>query len=195
MDDAPIPEADLPSATEPDPPDTPTTANGVAELHRTAYQPVLRFLIVQGAQWAEAHDAVQEAFMEACRPGVLARVLSPHAWLRKVAYRSWLRRDGRSPVQLVELSAAAAESFPDWQTPLQALELSTEHRKVLDILQDLPAKQRQVMAWHMDGFSTQEIAAGMDIREDAVRQNLSRARSTLKAKLGLEATGGGEAAK
>jgi RNA polymerase sigma-70 factor (ECF subfamily) len=98
-------------------------------------------------------------------------------------------------VQLVELSAAAAESFPDWQTPLQALELSTEHRKVLDILQDLPAKQRQVMAWHMDGFSTQEIAAGMDIREDAVRQNLSRARSTLKAKLGLEATGGGEAAK
>ncbi|QLJ06378.1 hypothetical protein HZZ00_19075 [Streptomyces sp. NEAU-sy36] len=36
------------------------------------------------------------------------------------------------------------------------------------------------MAWHLDGFSTAEIAEAMSLEQAAVLQNLSRARRTLK---------------
>lgn len=160
-----------------------TTPVSVAELHRTEYTSVLRFLLYQRATWAEAHDAVQDAFLSACEPGALDGVRSPQAWLRTVAYRSWKRRNGRSPLHLVSLSAG--EDTVDWRTPLLAAELSEQQRQVVALLQGLPDKQRQIMAWHLDGFSTQEIAEHMRVREIAVRKNLSRARRTLKERLGL----------
>lgn len=39
------------------------------------------------------------------------------------------------------------------------------------------------MAWHLDGFSTAEIAESMGLEQAAVLQNLSRARRTLKQQL------------
>jgi RNA polymerase sigma-70 factor (ECF subfamily) len=41
------------------------------------------------------------------------------------------------------------------------------------------------MAWHLDGFSTAEIAESMGLEQAAVLQNLSRARRTLKQQLGI----------
>lgn len=155
----------------------------VAELHRTQYASVVRFLLYQRATWAEAHDAVQDAFLSACEPGALDGVRSPQAWLRTVALRSWKRRNGRSPLRLVSLSAD--DDTSDWQTPLLAVELSEQQKHIVALLQGLPDKQRQIMAWHLDGYSTQEIAQHMHLRETAVRKNLSRARRTLKERLGL----------
>ena len=49
----------------------------------------------------------------------------------------------------------------------------------------LPPKQREVMAWHIDGFRSAEIAATLHIDPAAVRQNLVKARRNLKKKLGI----------
>ncbi|GAA3919531.1 hypothetical protein GCM10023084_82100 [Streptomyces lacrimifluminis] len=42
-----------------------------------------------------------------------------------------------------------------------------------------------MMARHLDGFSTAEIAESMGLEQAAVLQNLSRARRTLKQQLGI----------
>ncbi|MEU9313617.1 sigma-70 region 4 domain-containing protein [Streptomyces sp. NPDC048256] len=53
------------------------------------------------------------------------------------------------------------------------------------LLLQLPAKQRAAMAWHLDGFTTEESARAMGTTQ-AVRQNLARARAALKEGLRLE---------
>ncbi|MFC5900714.1 RNA polymerase sigma factor [Streptomyces zhihengii] len=57
---------------------------------------------------------------------------------------------------------------------------------MIELLLQLPAKQRAVMAWTLDGFTAQECAVAMGISPEAARQNLSRARAGLKAALGLD---------
>ena len=51
------------------------------------------------------------------------------------------------------------------------------------VIAGLPPKQRQVMAWHWDGFSDEEIAAELGDSADAVRKNRSRAMSKLRRSL------------
>ncbi|MFD7232126.1 RNA polymerase sigma factor [Streptomyces sp. NPDC059881] len=153
-------------------------------LHHAEYPGLVRFLLLHGASWNEAQDATQDAFTQMCRPGTSIRY--PKAWLRKVAWRSWLRQ------QVREEPCAEIPEAPTarWQTPADAAELGVEERRVVEVLLTLPAKQRAAMAWTLDGFTAQECAEAMGITPEAARQNLSRARATLKVKLGLEAPGG-----
>jgi RNA polymerase sigma-70 factor (ECF subfamily) len=73
-----------------------------------------------------------------------------------------------------------------WQTPAHAAELGEEERQVITLLLQLPAKQRAALAWHLDGFTTEESARSMGTTQAAVRQNLARARATLKSGLALD---------
>ncbi|MEU0861039.1 sigma-70 family RNA polymerase sigma factor [Streptomyces griseofuscus] len=142
----------------------------------------MRFLLRHGAEYAEAEDAVHSAFVELIRTRQPVR--SPRAWLRTVALRTFLRQAvSERPEQ--DLAERLAETSADWRTPLQAAELNEQQRHVLHALIQLPFKQRSVMAWHLDGFSTAEIAEAMSLEQAAVLQNLSRARRTLKQQLGL----------
>jgi RNA polymerase sigma factor (sigma-70 family) len=80
------------------------------------------------------------------------------------------------------------DSVPDTSSPLSAAseaELHDEARVVLAALADLPPKQRQVMAWSIDGFSPAEIAGELDVDPATVRQNLAKARKNLKQLLGI----------
>jgi RNA polymerase sigma-70 factor (ECF subfamily) len=67
------------------------------------------------------------------------------------------------------------ESLPDRQGPLSAA-AATELRD---------EARTEVMAWHIDGFGSAEIAATLHIDPAAVRQNLIKARRSLKKKLGI----------
>jgi RNA polymerase sigma factor (sigma-70 family) len=152
------------------------------KLHHTEYPGLVRFLLLQGASWPEAQDAAQDAFTQMCRPAT--SITYPKAWLRKVAWRSWVRQQ----VTVEETCAEPPDTSPatHWQTPDHAVEINEEGRAVLSQLLKLPAKQRAAMAWFLDGFTTEESARAMGISPTAVRQNLSRARASLKVGRGLE---------
>lgn len=151
-------------------------------LHDEQYPALVRFLLLQGASWAESQDAAQDAFTQMCAPGVT--ITYPRAWLRTVAWRSWVSQQ----VKLEETFADLPEPKLGlrWQTPAHAAELGEEERQVISLLQHLPAKQRAAMAWHLDGFTTEESARAMGTTQAAVRQNLARARAALKQGLRLE---------
>ncbi|WP_179282554.1 sigma factor-like helix-turn-helix DNA-binding protein [Streptosporangium subroseum] len=51
---------------------------------------------------------------------------------------------------------------------------------MISALATLPWKQRQVMAWYIDGYSYAEIAKMLRIPVPAVRKNFSRARQALQ---------------
>ncbi|MEO3975045.1 sigma-70 family RNA polymerase sigma factor [Streptomyces sp. CAU 1734] len=155
-------------------------------LHQAEYPGLVRFLLLSGASWTEAQDAAQDAFTQMCRPG--ARITHPKAWLRTVAWRSWLRQQVRPEDPCADVPDVRSAH---WQSPAHAAELGVEERRVVEMLLRLPAKQRAAMAWNLDGFTAQESAQAMGITPEAVRQNLSRARASLKVWLGLEDPGDG----
>jgi RNA polymerase sigma factor (sigma-70 family) len=143
---------------------------------------VVWFVMSLGADAHRAADVAQSAFAEAFV--VWDRIQYPAAWLRRVAGRLYYRHliPQETPVQDV----------PDHQGPLSAagaVELRDEACAVLAALADLPPKQRQVMAWTIDGFSPTEIARELGVDPATVRQSLAKARKNLKQQLGI--TGGG----
>ncbi|MFJ5262370.1 RNA polymerase sigma factor [Streptomyces sp. NPDC088387] len=151
-------------------------------LHNEQYPALVRFLLLNGASWAEAQDAAQDAFTQMCAPGL--SLTHPRAWLRRVAWRSWVRQKVKPEDACAEMPDAHTDLR--WQTPAHAAELGEEERRVVSLLLQLPAKQRAAMAWHLDGFTTEESARAMGTTQVAVRQNLTRARAALKEGLGLE---------
>ena len=139
------------------------------------------FAISLGADPHRAADVAQSAFAEAF--GAWEGIQYPRAWLRRVAGRLYYR--------CLDNYETLVEAVPDRQGPLSAgsmAEFRDEARAVLAALADLPPKQRQVMAWSIDGFSPAEIAGELGTDPAAVRQNLAKARKHLKAQLGI--TGG-----
>jgi RNA polymerase sigma factor (sigma-70 family) len=140
------------------------------------------FVMSLGADAHRAADVAQATFAEAFT--VWDRIQHPTAWLRRVAGRLYYR-------QLVSRETLV-EDVPERQGPLSAasvVELHDEARAVLAALADLPPKQRQVMAWTIDGFSPAEIARELDVDAATIRQSLAKARKNLKQQLGM--TGGG----
>ncbi|MEV4191253.1 RNA polymerase sigma factor [Streptomyces toxytricini] len=151
-------------------------------LHHEQYPALVRFLLLSGASWSEAQDAAQDAFTKMCTPGMVIQY--PKAWLRTVAWRSWLSQQVREEEACAELPEPHVGL--SWQTPAQAAEIGEEERQVIAQLLKLPSKQRAALAWTLDGFTTEESARAMGTTQAAVRQNLARARAALKEGLGLE---------
>ncbi|MGM9386936.1 RNA polymerase sigma factor, partial [Streptomyces antibioticus] len=106
----------------------------------------------------------------------------PRAWLRKVACRSWWRQHERNR----EDTADALPDLPGGLSPVTEIELSEQAQRVLHAVKQLPAMQRAVMAFFLDGADTSEIAGALNMSEDAVRANASRARRRLKEILRFE---------
>ncbi|MET9815875.1 MULTISPECIES: sigma factor-like helix-turn-helix DNA-binding protein [unclassified Streptomyces] len=181
MEDALSTEIDLVDHVEISP--APLPGIELAEaLHHEQYPALVRFLLLHGASWAEAQDAAQDAFTQMCAPGL--SLTHPRAWLRTVAWRSWVSQQVKPEDACADMPEP--ETTLRWQTPAHAAELGEEERRVISLLLQLPAKQRAAMAWHLDGFTTEESARAMGTTRAAVRQNLARARAALKEGLRLE---------
>ncbi len=75
-----------------------------------------------------------------------------------------------------------AEHVPEL-TPLlpaaSALDILEQRHVVLRLLNTLPSRQRQVLAWTLDGYSSTEVAAELAMKSAAVRANLKQARRAL----------------
>jgi RNA polymerase sigma factor (sigma-70 family) len=166
-----------PSATSSQPGLSPAAVAAYIAFYRGFIADLVGFLVWQGARLADAAELAQEAMTEAHRSWLAIRY--PRAWVKRVASRKYARLIAATeePLEPVNLSLLLSPSIdiPEWE----------ERHEVLRLLNLLPPRQRQVMAWTYDGYSPAEIAAELNISAEAVRTNLMRARRTLAAHLEL----------
>jgi RNA polymerase sigma-70 factor (ECF subfamily) len=166
----------------------------IAAFYDREAKPLLGFLLKAGADVHLAADLVQASFEDAIRKW--ETISNPRAWLRTVATRKlWrakhLKRSHEDPTgdltdgeQLLPAGHRSQLLRPD-----AMLEFSDERRRVMELIAALPRLQRMALAWHLDGYGTDEIATHLETTPAAVRQNLTRARTALKQKI----SGGGGA--
>lgn len=166
------------------PRDAASDASDFAALYRRQRSLLIWHLRSHGASQAEAADAVQDAFAEAllARDRMRDEAAWP-AWLRTVAVRSYQRAraareagQAAAVVPVAELAGVADASAASGD----AAELRRQEEVILALLAALPPQQRRVFTLHYEGWTTGEIAALLGIRQAAVRQNITRARRSLR---------------
>ena len=125
--------------------------------------------------FAEAQDAVQEAFARAlAQPAVLRRVDNPEAWLRRVAMNVARSRHRRRAlfdriVRSGRLPAAGAVPA-----------ISADHVALVAALQRLPRAVREtVVLHHIADLPVAEVAAVLGCSVESVKTRLVRGRRTL----------------
>jgi RNA polymerase sigma factor (sigma-70 family) len=180
-------EATSSSARNPAPEARPTTPDsqpgtrmaapeGYEVFYREFMARLVAFVVYHGASLNEAADIAQETMIDAYRSW--PSIEYPQAWAKRVASRKY----GRLITQVEPRAEGMAVS------PLLPAEFDVheweERHEVLRILAKLPLRQRQVMAWTYDGYTSAEIAVELSITVEAVRANLARARRALAELLG-----------
>lgn len=140
-------------------------------FYRNSTPGLVTFLVWQGAGLADAADIVQETMIDAFRRW--PNIREPRAWVRRVASQKYARRITASeqPVREVDKGPliSADVDVAEWE----------QRHDVLRLLAELPARQRQVMAWTLDGYTPADIAQELNLSPDSVRASLRKARSTL----------------
>jgi RNA polymerase sigma factor (sigma-70 family) len=135
-----------------------------------------------------SEDVSQEVFLKAWAG--LRELRNPASflpWIRQMTRnraRTWLRDQKRKRIvreHTEDLLASAAE--PGLDAPA-ALVAAQDRRVVGEVIEALPDDAREVVTlFYREGKSTKQVAALLGIREEAVRQRLSRARSRLRSEL------------
>jgi RNA polymerase sigma factor (sigma-70 family) len=150
-------------------------------FYRAEHRVLVRFVMFLGADAGTAEDIAQTAFTRAFPMWHTIRF--PQAWLRKVAQNEYLRHC-RAAARVTSLDATPGQADRLAEiSAAMAVEQHADTREVLAAIADLPPKQRQVMAWHWDGFSDAEIAAEIGDSAAAVRKNRNRAMKNLRKSL------------
>lgn len=176
----------------------PGAAEDFAALYREQRAALVWHVRSHGATESEACDAVQEAFAAALRAaGRIRDRRAWPAWLRTVAVRCYLRSrsgrgrpgaGGRAGIEVVQVA-----EVPERPGAAGAVgDIAEAHRQqefVLSMLAALPDRQRRVFTLHYEGWSTAEIAGRLGMEAAAVRQNLARARRTLRLLLTQRGSG------
>ncbi len=144
-------------------------------LYRVAYS-VLR-------NPSDAEDAVQEAFVRVLRHReTLADVRDQRVWLIRIVWNIVLDRKRRAKTR------PETDDVSELTRVLPAKGLSAEelaaaaqhHARVLACVEQLPAKEREVMLLSaFEELTSVEIAAVLSITESSVRSRLFRARNLM----------------
>ncbi|EWM18531.1 RNA polymerase ECF-subfamily sigma factor [Kutzneria sp. 744] len=143
-------------------------------FYRTTVKPLFGFLLMQGATPLDAGDIVQDTMIKLYERW--HSVECHNAWAYRVASKALVRKIAavrEHPVaELPMASTLLRDSGIDRWMELHDLAAPMTH---------LPARQRQVMAWTLSGFTPGEIAKELDMTADSVRAALCKARRSLKA--------------
>jgi len=163
----------------------------------------LVFHIIFGltGNWEDSQDLTQETFLQAFRKIDAARAASgPHfqakAWLLQIAVNetrmAWRRRTLRSqPFSTLHPTDAETEDSSEMPEDLRSENdpgvLIAERDLVQRCLSSLPELYRlPLLLSIVAGFSSQEIARTLDLKEATVRQRLARARKAFQVRYARE---------
>jgi RNA polymerase sigma-70 factor, ECF subfamily len=132
---------------------------------------------------ADAEDAVQEAFMRVLRHrNMLAEVRDRRVWLIRIVWNIVLDRKRRAKTRPeTDDVAELARVLPsNGLSAEQIAAASQHHAKVLACVEQLPAKEREVLLLSaFEELSSVEIATVLGITESSVRSRLFRARNLM----------------
>ncbi|SCL23697.1 RNA polymerase sigma-70 factor, ECF subfamily [Micromonospora pallida] len=157
---------------------SPETVAAFSDFYRKEVGRLVAFLVWQGASVADAADVAQETMRRALEQWNTIR--SPGPWTRRVASREYARR----MAYLVELPADdLADRTPLLRASASEIAAWEARQEELRLLGHLPSRQRQVMAWTLEGYQPAEIAEQLRMTPEAVRSSLLKARRTLAALL------------
>ena len=127
---------------------------------------------------SDADDLAQDALVKA--------YLSLAGYQNKGKFRSWLFKIAYNTFLNHKASCRTLESIDEARTLIGGNEAdsSFEHQNLYLALRTLPPKERSAITlFYLNGYSIKEIATITDASEGAVKQQLSRGRDKLKAKI------------
>ena len=156
----------------------PAEATAAFEVfYRSAVPRLVAFLRWHGAPLPDAADCVQDALADCYRQWVT--INQPYPWCRTVAARRYARHVAAVREQPTDTPGRAGSPLLKPDTDLEDF----EHRHtILALLDTLPMRQRQVLAWTYDGATPADIAEALQLSTDNVRSHLRHARNTLRAR-------------
>jgi RNA polymerase sigma-70 factor (ECF subfamily) len=132
---------------------------------------------------ADAEDAVQEAFLRVLRHrDTLGEVRDQRVWLIRIVWNIVLDRKRRAKTrpETDDVSELARVLPSDGLTAEQIASAAQHHAHVLACVDQLPAKERQViMLSAFEELTSVEIASVLNITESSVRSRLFRARNLM----------------
>ncbi|HRX04158.1 MAG: sigma-70 family RNA polymerase sigma factor [Anaerolineae bacterium] len=154
----------------------------------------------------EAEEVVQEAFISACSKVDSFEGRSKlSTWLYRITTNAALMRLRKQrgdtvsldEPQLMEEGDLVPRQLGDWQMEPSQEALTTELRQVMDeAVQGLnPTLRAAFVLRDIQGLSTEEAAAALDISESALKVRLHRARLQLRESLADYLAGGKEEAR
>ncbi|MFF6957591.1 MULTISPECIES: sigma factor-like helix-turn-helix DNA-binding protein [unclassified Streptomyces] len=141
-----------------------------SDFYRAEIRGLVVFLLHHGAALAVAADMAQEAMIQVHRYWTTVR--TPRAYVRTVAARALARKTAavrEDPVDEVPEPTSLLprpDAYADWE----------ERHVTLALLRSLPPRQRQILAWTLDGYAPAEIAEQLTMTPEAVRASLKKAR-------------------
>lgn len=139
-------------------------------FYRADIRALTGFLLHHGAVLPVAADIAQESMIQAHR--YWSGLDSPRAWVRTVAARMLARRTAAIREDPVDEIPEPTSLLP---RPDAYAEFEARY-DVLAVLRSLPPRQRQILAWTLDGYTPADIAAQLGITPEAVRASLMKAR-------------------
>jgi RNA polymerase sigma-70 factor (ECF subfamily) len=132
---------------------------------------------------SDAEDAVQEAFLRVLRHhDSLGEVRDHRVWLIRIVWNIVLDRKRRAKTrpETDDVEELARVLPADGLSAEQRAAAAQHHAHVLTCMEQLPAKERQVlMLSAFEELSSVEIASVLGITESSVRSRLFRARNLM----------------
>jgi RNA polymerase sigma-70 factor, ECF subfamily len=147
----------------------------LADVYKTTYPALVRFLYRKVWDAERAADLAQEAFARA----LVHRPENARGWLFVVAANMARDEARRQARERRHLTLLRNEPEPETPAPDEVLSAAQERDRVRKALDDLTPRDREVLLLWDAGRSYEEIAAQTGLAKGAVGTTLARARRRL----------------